>query len=666
MVVSTRRKTGKVKEVKYAEDKEEDDTPSHDIEPTPHQHPGDEGSLSKETGPELGLEIGSSSVNKFQRQEGSENEDEYGISHGKKRKPRKPATPSTKGKRTGKARRLDTLFDKLPTEVVYTIFAFLHPLDLLRLARTNQMLRSHLMSKASAHIWKEARRKINPPVPECPFDQAEPQWARLLFTRECSNCDKNNIPNVIWAHRLRLCHDCNRAGVVLILGAKVKKTFPDVDDVPSLLNLLSWSLSGSSWTGRYYRISDIQKIGAEWTSIKKKGDKKELDTFTMGRVKEVMEIKDTSATFAQWERNRAFQKRKDNADMKESRRNEIISRLEALGHNRSDVQNLTVIRKAAFSSTAQLTESRWNMIRPQLEIAVNQAKDERLNRERQRIVMSRQQLAETLVREYYASSNIKAVFRSRSYVGDIVSSTMFQDVIHRPFEVSVAREDFQEALNTVPELASNASREIQLHLLQLMIAGGAPGIDPSPTGSSFDVLLSVTATFFCRARIDGLPYCGAGELDEHYCFPIPNKPKFYCLSYDHRAGSTVAALLAMARLDPNTSAEQMDEKDLRFCCSGCSNGSSRLVMSWRDAACHAKTVDHSEDSGWELFSEEETEVIREQERANVEDELENHLRNYHSLTGLQDPTTEFQIKPSVPPEPIPIVLSKSRHSRTSS
>ncbi|KAG8905587.1 hypothetical protein FRC00_013169, partial [Tulasnella sp. 408] len=138
---------------------------------------------------------------------------------------------------------------------------------------------------------------------------------------------------------------------------------------------------------------------------------------------------------------------------------------------------------------------------------------------------------------------------------------------------------------------------------------------------------------------NGLPYCGAGELDEHTCFPIPNTPKFHCMSYDHRAGSAVAALLAVAGLEPNITAEQMDEMDLRFCCSGCSNGTSRLAMSWRDAvsvpdvhgvdvvltlflgfkASHAKTVNHSEDSGWELFSSEETEVIKEQEKANVED-----------------------------------------------
>ncbi|KIO30661.1 hypothetical protein M407DRAFT_20376 [Tulasnella calospora MUT 4182] len=544
------------------------------------------------------------------------------------------------------------------------------------------MLRSHLISKVSGSIWKEAREKLDPQVPKCPCDQTEPQWTRLLFTRECSNCDKTNIPNVNWVHRLRLCYDCNRAGIVLILGAKVKKTFPAVEDVPSLLGLLPWSLSGSSWTGKYYRISDIQKIGAEWTSIRKRGNTSEIEEFKMRRVNEVQEIVDTSITFGAWDRNRAYQKRKDHADMKQSRKTEICARLEALGHDPSDVRSWTVTSSSAFSSSAQLTESRWNTIRPQLEIAVNQAKTERLDREYRRAVQSRQGLAENLVREYYTNSNIRPAFRPRSYVRDVISSKQFQDVIHQPTEVSVAREDFQEALDTVPELASNMSQEIQLYLLQLMVAGGAPDIDTSPTGSSFDALLLATATFFCKANSNGLPHCGAGELDEHSCFPIPQKPKFCCLSYDHRAGSAVAALLAVAGLDPNTTAEQMDEKDLRFSCLGCSNEWSRLAMSWRNAASHAKTVDHNEDNSWELFASDETKVIKENEKANIADvrfrfrcntcyfpsvhrrkELEDHLWNYHSITDLPDPTTEFQTKPTVPPEPITVFGGKSLHPR---
>ncbi|KAG8898154.1 hypothetical protein FRC01_011004, partial [Tulasnella sp. 417] len=570
MVVSTRRKSGKLKEVNYAEDGMGDDAASDGMESTPHNS---------------------------QHQEDSDGSEDYEFSHGKKRKPRKPVVSTTPGKRKGKARKLDTLFDKLPIEVVYNILAFLHPQDLLRLARTNQMLRSHLMSKTSISIWKEARENLDPPVPKCPPDQSEPQWARLLFTRECSNCDKNNIPNVDWVHRLRLCNDCSRAGIVLIIGTKVQKTFPDVEDVPSLLSLLPWSMMGSSRRGgRYYRISDVEKFSAQLANIK---DRNEIEEFNIRRINQVREIVDSSLTFGAWDRKRTSQKRKDKMDTKESRKQEIWA--------------------SAFSSTAKLTESRWNVILPQLEAVANNAKTERLEREYQGTVNSRDRLAEALVREYYATSTIRPAFRHRSCVRDMISSKIFQDVIHQPADVTVAKEDFQEALKAVPELALKASREIQLYLLQLMVKGGASDIDTSETGSSSDILVLPTATFFCKSNINGLPHCGVAELDEHTCFPIPGKPKFYCLSYDHRAGSAVAGLLGVAGLDPTTAAEQMDEKNLRFSCSRFSNGSSRLAMSWRDAASHAKTIKHGGDNDWELFSTEETEVIKEREKANILD-----------------------------------------------
>ncbi|KAG8942875.1 hypothetical protein FRC04_003450 [Tulasnella sp. 424] len=112
-----------------------------------------------------------------------EHEEDYELSQGKKRVARNPAGEPTKGKGKAKAK-FDTLFDKLPTDVLYKIFIFLNPLDLLRLARTNQMLRSHLMSKASASIWKEARGNVYPPILTCPSDQSEPQWAALLFSKD--------------------------------------------------------------------------------------------------------------------------------------------------------------------------------------------------------------------------------------------------------------------------------------------------------------------------------------------------------------------------------------------------------------------------------------------------------------------------------------------------
>ncbi|KAG8940776.1 hypothetical protein FRC04_005045 [Tulasnella sp. 424] len=422
-------------------------------------------------------------------------------------------------------------------------------------------------------------------------------------------------------------------------------------------------MSGSSWRGRYYRIRDIRRIGAEWTSIKDKSDH-EIVEFKERKISELKEIVDTSSRCMTWERSQIVTKREEEHNLKEARKTELFARLEALGHDQSDVRSWAVFNSAFFKSTAQLTESRWNTMRPQLETLVNEAKNQRLERQRQQTIQSRESIAEDLIDEYYTSANIRPAFTPPFGFRDIIASAVFQDVIQRPNDVSI---DFQEALDALPELVAEVSQAIQLDLLQRMVDGGAPDLCISPTVSNFDPLLLATATFFCNGCYLGLPLCGADELDSHRCLPIPNKPRFYCLSYNHRASTAVVTLFEAAGLDPSTTAGQMDQRDLRFYCSGCS---PRLAMSWRDAVAHARTMAHDGPGGWELFSPEDIATIKDIEKNNTDDvryrfrcnrcllpsggfrrsELEDHLRKRHSINGLADPTSEFRT--TMPPEPV--------------
>ncbi|OJA18751.1 hypothetical protein AZE42_01641 [Rhizopogon vesiculosus] len=60
----------------------------------------------------------------------------------------------------------------LPTvslDVLFEIFGFLKPLDLLSLARTSKPFRDLLMSKSNAFIWR-ASRALVPNLPDCPAD----------------------------------------------------------------------------------------------------------------------------------------------------------------------------------------------------------------------------------------------------------------------------------------------------------------------------------------------------------------------------------------------------------------------------------------------------------------------------------------------------------------
>ncbi|KAG8896188.1 hypothetical protein FRC01_011953, partial [Tulasnella sp. 417] len=413
----------------------------------------------------------------------------------------------------------------------------------------------------------------------------------------------------------------------LIVGTKARKAFPHID-VKTLLDLLPYSNTGFSATGKYYRIKDIEDIGAEWAIIKKRASEAETQEFKNRKKSETEQIMDHGAFCETWDRDRAALKRNQTREVKEARANELFSKLEALGHHPQDVQDFRVTNSASFNTSVALTEKRWEIIRPQLEAVVESVKSQRLQRERRQIVDQRQHLAETLLKDYDIPSDIPRAFRKPLL--DFLDSVSFQSIIHQPNEVSVTASDFQPALDALPGLVANAAKEIKTGLLQRMIDGGATDIDPSSIESSFDKIPLATSVFFCRCSHNGLPVCGTDNLASHRCYPSSKtRPNYKCLYHDHRASNVVAALLAAANMDASTTAEQMDDMDLRFHCPGWLNQPSRLAMNWRDAVrtyrmalwfAQIEVSDQLQAGPWEVFSPEATAKIKEREMANMGDE----------------------------------------------
>ncbi|KAF5324664.1 hypothetical protein D9611_004168 [Ephemerocybe angulata] len=99
---------------------------------------------------------------------------------------------------------------EMPLELLFEIFGKLDPIDLLNLSRTTKALRSILMRRSSADIWREALTNIDD-LPPCPPDLNEAQWANLLFGKNCYFCGRNT-PAVnqtyAWQARVRGCFKC--------------------------------------------------------------------------------------------------------------------------------------------------------------------------------------------------------------------------------------------------------------------------------------------------------------------------------------------------------------------------------------------------------------------------------------------------------------------------
>ncbi|TFK90033.1 hypothetical protein K466DRAFT_485512 [Polyporus arcularius HHB13444] len=73
---------------------------------------------------------------------------------------------------------------KMPLDVLFEIFAFLHPRDLLNLARTTKDFRAFLMSRDTAKFWERARMQVED-IPDKPAHLSEPAYANLLFFTHC-------------------------------------------------------------------------------------------------------------------------------------------------------------------------------------------------------------------------------------------------------------------------------------------------------------------------------------------------------------------------------------------------------------------------------------------------------------------------------------------------
>jgi hypothetical protein len=95
---------------------------------------------------------------------------------------------------------------QLNLDVLFLLAAYVHPLDLLNLARTCKSLRDLLMDKASTFVWKTARGQAQG-LPDCPADLTEPEYANLVFYARCHGCGKH-AKKILWTMRRRYCPGC--------------------------------------------------------------------------------------------------------------------------------------------------------------------------------------------------------------------------------------------------------------------------------------------------------------------------------------------------------------------------------------------------------------------------------------------------------------------------
>ncbi len=96
--------------------------------------------------------------------------------------------------------------EALRLKLVFQIFCYLSPTDLLGLYRTNRQLRNIL--ERDSVIWRSCIKAVDG-LPDCPPWIPLPYYAALWFDTYCERCKSSRAPTeVLWQCPARYCIDC--------------------------------------------------------------------------------------------------------------------------------------------------------------------------------------------------------------------------------------------------------------------------------------------------------------------------------------------------------------------------------------------------------------------------------------------------------------------------
>ncbi|CAE6402972.1 hypothetical protein ACGC1H_001083 [Rhizoctonia solani] len=105
---------------------------------------------------------------------------------------------------------------KMPLEVFMEIAYHVHPGDLISLIRTNKFFRVMLLNKSAILIWQRALSYV-PQLPPCPTGMMEPQYAALIFSKNCTLCGAQATSKPDPFLQVRLCSSCRDTGLEEII-----------------------------------------------------------------------------------------------------------------------------------------------------------------------------------------------------------------------------------------------------------------------------------------------------------------------------------------------------------------------------------------------------------------------------------------------------------------
>ncbi|KAI0329682.1 hypothetical protein GY45DRAFT_1324645 [Cubamyces sp. BRFM 1775] len=513
---------------------------------------------------------------------------------------------------------------KMPLDIIMEIVVHLHPRDLLNLSRTTKEWRAFLMDRRRHALWKAARMRQEPVLPDILPSLSEPAYANLIFFNNCSSCGRPKASNVYWIFGLRLCkHTC---GNLLLFSSD---GHPDTQHmVASEMDHTEYRYLASAIAraprtteGRTaYLKFEVDLFRQRWQALTTKEEKLQL----MKECDEaVVKRSEIAEQLSGWDQARKQDRKEELQRIKKERFSAIKKRLldEGWGKELANMDSYECegLYELATKRPVKLTDKGWNSIRGEVILLMQEYRNKRLRRERRTVVDGRIWSLCKAYTEYFKSRGEEPRLRHDGVEltpGDLAYLPDFYELLQAGNDVEVTRSSFITlmAQERWPAYLAVWQERVKTRLKAIFLAELAKTGSNVRIDEAADVLELAIAHFRCRCdcagclRLNGLrwqdilthrccrhnfrwPHGGSGSDFDEYVSVICNGKIFRLprLRLDPAAEEVVVA----CGQDPGkVTFEEMQASPVRLSCCQVPHDRScpspRPTLDWLAAVEHRR------------------------------------------------------------------------------
>ncbi|KAJ7786572.1 hypothetical protein B0H16DRAFT_1401757 [Mycena metata] len=276
--------------------------------------------------------------------------------------------------RTSRARKpILSRLTGMPIDILFEIFGYCHPYDVLRLARVTKALRGLLLHKSASSVWRTARENLVPSMPEKPSDMSEPAWIHLVFDPVCHFCCAKGLRVVDWRLRVRICAKCTK------IHMETAEPTPWNNSPESFIESMIPRRVGKKGEISYLS-RDYQDVANELFVL---NSPRARNSFAVAR-RELIKTRDIHAERCElWAQDKVSDRSKELEEVRKERQAAIINKLIGLGYE-EDLKKLEYPSNLKFLSeftrTQALTERIWKNIEGPVVAYVENSRQKRLAR----------------------------------------------------------------------------------------------------------------------------------------------------------------------------------------------------------------------------------------------------------------------------------------------